>query len=194
VTAAFLPSVHGLHFDNRWPAGTPVLLGLGDAGNGLCGGMVFAAADLHRAGLPPPDDRDPPAPGTPLFRYLVRRQWDSVRVLAYYRRAVLPDPLPVRRALPRIVAALDRGRPVPLGLVTVRSFNPLRLVRCHQVLAYGHHGDVLRVYDPNQPDDDTVTITVDGAGPVVASTVDCDPIRGLFSMAYRYRDPTAALP
>lgn len=194
MTAAFLPSVHGLHFENRWPAGTPVLLRLGDAANGLCGGMVFTAADLHRAGLPPPVDRTPPAAGTPLFRHLARRQWDSVRVLAYYRRAVMPDPLPTRRALPRIIAALDAGHLVPLGLVTVRSFNPLRLVRCHQVLAYGREGNILRVYDPNQPDDDAVTITVNNDKQTITSTVDCDPIRGLFSMVYRYRDPTAALP
>ena len=51
----FLPSTSGLRFANAWPhvpdlavrfAGRNIL-SIGDAANGLCGGMTFVAADRH---------------------------------------------------------------------------------------------------------------------------------------------------
>ena len=67
--AGFLPSTHGLHYVNHWPhvpdlkVGTPFgEIGIGDAANGLCGGMAFAVADLWAAGqLAPPTSTDNPA-------------------------------------------------------------------------------------------------------------------------------------
>ena len=50
TTGQFRPSTHGLHFINFWPVGTPdytvnvPIVGqvtIGDANNGLCGGMVL---------------------------------------------------------------------------------------------------------------------------------------------------------
>src|SRR6516164_2952590 len=72
----FLPSRNGLHFPNSWPSEpnyTLSLLGqkvtLGNASNGLCGGMAYTVADLYlKRRLPPPDTVNPAA-GTPLFNY-----------------------------------------------------------------------------------------------------------------------------
>jgi hypothetical protein len=81
----FLPSSSGFRFPNRFPhvpvrrIGVPgvVSIPIGDASDGLCGGMVFAARDYFEAGRPPPEDPSPPAEGTPLFRYVVDRLFDS---------------------------------------------------------------------------------------------------------------------
>jgi hypothetical protein len=218
----FRPSVNGLHFDNHWPARTPAyvfnvpILGgvpVGDAGGGLCGGMAFTVADLYIAGLSPPARTDVPAAGTPLFQYIASRLLASFSipsgVLRYYYWANTHDHdtrvrsglarRTIRDQIPRVIASLDRNQLAPLGLVTVRSRNPGALGRCHQVLAYGYEraGSRLtfRVYDPNQHDDDTVTISLDtadiGRSMPITSTVRCDPIRGFFSVDYRYTDPSA---
>jgi hypothetical protein len=51
----------------------------GDAGNGLCGGFVFAALDLflHQPRLSPPPDTILPPPGGAIFNYIVGRLMDS---------------------------------------------------------------------------------------------------------------------
>jgi hypothetical protein len=183
VKTSFLPSRHGLHFDNAFPDGPALTfklgstsLGIGNAANGLCGGMVFTALDFWTRGLTPPSDTDPPAPGTPLFRHLVRRLIDSWHLpggpLAYFVRMTPWVPLPDRRLSAgmasqwsSIKAELDAGRPCPLGLVRVKSANPLHLGQNHQVLAYGYHlaGPSVRleVYDPNQADADNVALCLD---------------------------------
>ena len=69
TVAGFVPSVQGFHFANAWPAGPTVRLGpldprwvgIGDASDGLCGGMVYTIADLFAAGVPVPLDRKEPA-------------------------------------------------------------------------------------------------------------------------------------
>jgi hypothetical protein len=132
---------------------------IGDASNGLCGGMAFAARDHFEAGRPPPLDTEPPASG-PLFDYLVRRLFDSFNLptgpLEYLKlmNPRLPDGetfltrvglLPHGRAWrtiriewPAIRAGIDAGHPVPLGLVRAKSENPFDLKLNHQVLAYGY--------------------------------------------------------
>jgi hypothetical protein len=222
----FLPSTHGLHFSNWWPPGTPDIVvnvpivgevAIGDAGNGLCGGMAFTVADLYLGRLRPPPETTPPAGGTPLFDYLVNRLMASFNipsgVLTYYYWANTPDHdtgvWPVIRSglarmtvvdqVPQITASIDRGQPAALGLVTVRSLNPGDLGRCHQVLAYGYDWDgprvQIRVYDPNQPDADNITISLDTSNPAhttqIDSTVACDPIRGFFYTDYGYADPSS---
>jgi hypothetical protein len=192
----FVPSVNGLHFDNAFPDG-PVLsidlglttLNVGNAANGLCGGMVFAALDYWVLGGPPPPDTAPPAGGSPAFQYLVRRLIDSWALpngpLTYL---ALMNPLypdgdegvgPVKlhgrawrmvtQEWPAIRTSLEGGRPCPLGLVKLVSANPLDVGKNHQVLAYGYEqsGTSLRlaVYDPNQADRDDVVIALDVADP-----------------------------
>jgi hypothetical protein len=186
-------------------------LGIGNAGRGLCGGMVFAALDYWHAGVAPP--AEPPEPGTPLFRFIVRRLVDSWRLPAgvarYYRWMLLPDgdkragarPAGVasrttQRRWPGVRAMLDAGVPAPLGVVTVASANPLLLGLNHQVLAYGYEAAgsavTLRVYDPNVGPDDAVAIQWDaGAQPAVfASNLGLRlPVRGFFLTRYRPATP-----
>src|SRR5436305_14716185 len=88
VVADFVPSVNGFRFTNSFPhepdvrldLGPAGTIGLGDASQGICGGMAFAARDYYEARLPIPDIDSPPASGTPLFGYLVERLLDSFDV------------------------------------------------------------------------------------------------------------------
>jgi hypothetical protein len=200
--AGFLPSRHGLAFSNSWPSAPAVSLatpfgtiGIGDAARGLCGGMVFAALDYWHAQAAPPQAR--PAPGTPLFRFIVRRLVDSWRIPAgvarYYRWMNLPDgndtfsvlgksfpgrPGVSRRTIerqwPQVKARLDGGQPAALGLVTVATADPRRLGQNHQVLAYGYRlagSEVtMQVYDPNTGQDDGVHIRFAASAPDGAAT------------------------
>jgi hypothetical protein len=82
--AGFLPSTSGFHFSNSNFAHVPDLtlgvlgqqIKIGDASNGLCGGMAFAVRDYFETGKPIPSDKTNPSSGT-LFDYLVARLFDS---------------------------------------------------------------------------------------------------------------------
>jgi hypothetical protein len=193
----FLPSTSGFRFANDFPEvplrriGTgSVTVPIGDASNGLCGGMAFAARDYFEAGLPPPPDATPPAEGI-LFDYLVDRLFASFDLpFGPSRYLTLMSPLlpdgetvwsrlglaphgrawrMVRQEWPKVRRDIDEGNPSPLGLVRVRSHDPFDLKENHQVLAYGY--DLagtrlsLRLYDPNRPDRDDVTLSLDLADP-----------------------------
>ena len=230
----FLPSTHAFRFTNSFP-NQPVLripvpgLGsvpIGDASRGLCGGMIYAVRDMFEIGAPPPADTTPPAPGTPLYRYIVRRLFDSFDiprgVYRYYRLMSGPDADAVRGPLvrrgvgrtsivdewPRIRLDLDSGQLSPIGIITTRSADPLRLGLNHQVLAYAYvqRGLVvtLRVYDPNTPREraDDVTLTFDTGRqaqsdqPVpIEHTISIGgrPVRAFFRSRYRWADPRPAL-
>jgi hypothetical protein len=204
----FRPSRHGLGFTNSWPRRPAVriptpwgAIGVGNAGNGLCGGMVFAAADHFHARLPAPQER--PGPDAALYRFIVRRIIDSWRlpggVARYYRWMLLGDDAVAARTAegewPRIAALLDRGIPVPLGLVTVSSTNPARLRHNHQVLAWAREREggrvTLRVYDPNRGPRDDVTITFDAPAPAgFEHTLGIRrPVRGFFRVPYAPKSP-----
>jgi len=80
----FLPSTSGFRFANSFPhvpvrrIGIPGVISvpIGDASNGLCGGMAFAVRDYFEAGRPPAQRHDGSGEG-PLFDYLVDRLFDS---------------------------------------------------------------------------------------------------------------------
>jgi hypothetical protein len=214
----FLPSTHGFHFPNDFPSqplfeiplgttGIPI----GNASDGLCGGMTYAARDLFEGGLLPPTATEPPSRGTPLFSYLVRRAIDSFDLpsgpLRYMAWMSLPTEdfpfglkgLAWRTSLqewPRVKTDLDAGRLSSLGLIRARSFNPLDLGRNHQVLAYGYDLDAtggtvrLPVYDPNHPRDDSIAMTMAlgrTAGPVAYIEGE-DAVRGFFRTSPRPAD------
>lgn len=217
----FLASRNGFAFTNSWPPAPAVSLttalgeiDIGNAKDGLCGGMVFAALDYWYAEATPPQEQ--PKPKTPLYKFLVRRIIDSwhvpVGVSQYFTWMNLPDGdvgfsafgrkvvvehgvsgRTVSQQWPAIRKDLDRSIPCALGLVTVESRNPADLGQNHQVLAYGY--DVagltvtLHVYDPNSGQDDNVTLTFDTSHPAkpteFASTINIGhPIRGFFRTAY----------
>lgn len=195
----FRPSVHGFPFANCWPDGAPVVeiptpfgrVPVGNARLGLCGGMVFAALDHFLAGRPVP------ATATPaVFRYIARRQVASLSLpfgaLRYYAWQTRPA-LAARTATvewPRVKAALDAGRPVPLGLIQVRSRDPRQTIRNHQVLAYGYvpvRGFVVvRVYDPNHPGDDDLTLALELGHPAAhfRHSAEGPTVRGFFATRY----------
>jgi len=183
TVAGFLPSTHGFHFANAWPHGPtltfgpldPRMVGVGDAADGLCGGMVYTAADLFLAGVPIPADREPFANGSPRFNAIVRRQVESLYWLTVPVRYWLISALGGRfggdraRATlehewPKAKRELDAGRPALIGLIRVASVNPWQLTMNHQVMAWGYaedgRGVTLNLYDPNWPDRDDVTITL----------------------------------
>jgi hypothetical protein len=138
-----------------------------------------------------------------LYRFIVRRIIDSWRlpggVARYYRWMLLGDDAVAARTAegewPRIAALLDRGIPVPLGLVTVSSTNPARLRHNHQVLAWAREREggrvTLRVYDPNRGPRDDVTITFDTPAPAgFEHTLGIRrPVRGFFRVPYTPAPP-----
>jgi hypothetical protein len=200
--ARFLPSADGFAFTNSWPSAPAVsiptpfgTIGIGNAASGLCGGMVFAALDYWQAQVPPPVSQ--PAPGTPLYQFIVRRLIDSWHIPAgvaeYYQWMNLPDGdasltvfgrsvvsqrgvswRTIAEQWPQVRASLDAGVPAPLGLVTVASANPAQLGRNHQAAACSYQIEgsevTLQVYDPNSGQDDGVHIRFDTANPTAATT------------------------
>jgi hypothetical protein len=204
----FTPSVNGLHFVNAFPQEPAIVVDappfgrieIGDASNGLCGGMVFTVCDVFGTpGMTPVPALVPPAAGSPLFRYLVARlidSWDlpDAGFMKYYEWMVTPDhdtgwpPFFIRRGLAwrtiveewagRIRPELDAGRLCPLGLVTTASPDPADLGHNHQVLAYGYdltESDdlTLLIYDPNTPQRsaDDVRIGLSLASPSAATAI-----------------------
>jgi hypothetical protein len=223
----FLPSSSGFRFPNRFPRvpvrriGIPgvVSIPIGDASTGLCGGMAFAARDYLEASREPPRDPEPPSEASPLFRFLVDRLFDSFDLPAGPARYLelmnpsVPDADGVLTRMgigprgrsermiveewPRILADIEAGHPSPLGLVRVKSWNPIDLKLNHQVLAYGYRvadGRVtLRVYDPNRPGDDDMTLSLQVTDPrrsaPVRSSLPGRPVYSLFRVPYRPADP-----
>ncbi len=175
----FLPSVHGLHFPNRFPPGPtlrlgpldPRIVGIGDASAGLCGGMSWLVRERFEDGRPIDPDTVPPANASPLFQALVRRQvlsLDWLRTpLKFWRIGAMPPEHASLRARdiewPRIRADIDAGRLSMVGLVRHHGRSPWRLTQSHQVLAYAYetNGDevTIRIYDPNLPDRDDVVVS-----------------------------------
>jgi hypothetical protein len=211
----FLPSRHGLHFANAFPHEALVsitipgiaMLALGDAADGLCGGMAFTVRDLFEASVDPPPDTAPPPRGTARYDSLVERQLASLDLGAVALRLyelgspLLPDGAWAVRPLadvglaprgrsqvmaldewPAIKADLDAGRLSVLGLVRAIDVDPRSLGRDHQVLAYGYtlDGDALTIaiYDPNHPNDDAVRLSLSIADPSAPIAVAYSPDDG----------------
>jgi hypothetical protein len=180
----FLPSTNGFHFANRFPPGPtlklgvidPRWVGIGDAAAGLCGGMAWSTRERFAARRPIPPDTKAPANGSPLFRSLVRSQVQSLRWFLtswqfWWAGVIGPDrTLASTRdhVLPGLEGAIDVGRLPLVGLVRHSGPSPWAMTGSHQVLAYAYARDgattTVRIYDPNWPDRDDVSITVDVAG------------------------------
>ena len=97
----------------------------------------------------------------------------------------------VRREWPLVQAGLDAGRPAALGLIRVRSRNPLRMGENHQVLAYGYELDEasgslqIAIYDPNHGGRDDVALELNVSSPSDILSTTCEPFRGFFYTPYR---------
>jgi hypothetical protein len=175
---AFLPSTHGFKFANNFPndplftIDIPFIeeVDVGDASQGLCGGMVFVANDYYLSGKQIPQNETPPAKNTALRNDLVDRFIDSVDppigIIKSYLWMASDDSLAERtwdEEIPSIITDL-KTKPVPLTVIYVRSVNPFDNNKNHQVLAYGVKSKtkdkiVLKIYDPCFPKRDDITYT-----------------------------------
>jgi hypothetical protein len=220
----FLPSTRGLRFTNYFPHEPEIkiqlplgkTLGLGDAANGLCGGMAFVARDYFEANRPAPSDTDAPASDSALYKFVVKRLLDSFNLpLGIGRYLELMEPsfpdaspgfgLPGRSSVmlhdewPQIKADLDAGHPVPLGLLKVISDEPENLGKNHQVLAYGYDLDgsnlTIWLYDPNYPNRDDIQFqlsTANAHAPVkVTYTPSTEEVFCFFRTRYAPKAPPA---
>jgi hypothetical protein len=191
----FAPSTHAFHFPNEFPEGQAVRtldlgiteIPIGEASNGLCGGMTFAVRDYFEAGIAIPETPDAPAgEEDPLFTYLVDRLFASFDLphlpatLMTLMNPAYPDHdggllsklgadgrsrVMARKEFTKIREALDGGRLCPITLVKAKSVNPSDMGSCHQILIYGYQVDgtqlTLWAYDPNNPDNDELGIVLD---------------------------------
>lgn len=230
VTAAvkFLPSQQGFHFPNAFsgymlPLTVPFLSDSKVKGPyGLCGGMSAGAVDFLLAGREIIPDREPPKRGTRMHRYLFRRAMDSFAmgesILRFARWMLLPDE--GRNGTQRLTlmewekirAILDQNRLIPIGQLRAKADNFQKVSRDvwnnHQVMAYGYQENPdgsfeLRIYDPNCPNDDNVTIHIErvqvgeeNGNPVYGLASyerDCwdqhRVLHGFFAMPYEPADP-----
>jgi len=173
--SGFSAKINGFHFNDNALTGTypvitiPVLgtIYSGDASQGVCDGLAFAALDLflHNPCLAPPPDTTGPAANTPLFNYLTKRETDAFLAgnLSNFWKAFqwihTSDhdtgifPL-VTRGLawrtvtdewPAIKADIDAGKPSPVWAVTTPACpitnlpqTAKALANHHQVLVYGY--------------------------------------------------------
>ncbi len=217
----FVPSTNGLHYANFWP-NEPDLkityrgnnIPIGNASNGLCGGMAFVVRDLFEAHRLPPATTTNPAGDTPAFNYIVKRLFDSfnipVTVAQYFEWMNLPthdtefgpsgtSHLTIEDEMPKLRATIDSGHPCPLALVCIHSANPMDMGQNHQVLAYGYEDQgsmtTVWVYDSNHPDDDGVTITFDHTNPTHTTTFNYSTndhtVLGFFTVPYTASDPSS---
>lgn len=140
-------------------------LKLGKAERGLCGGMVFSALDYYYSNKRIPNinqlninDKDE------IFRYIVRRLFDSFQIQAVLTYYILQLPITeaeylnkhTSKQLDKILVKLKKGNPVPTTLILIKSYNPDRLGENHQVLLTHLHTlrdnlIEIKVYDPNYP-------------------------------------------
>ena len=224
----FAPDTNGFHFTNYFPHEPAIeikipfgpTLPLGDAANGLCGGMAFAVRDFYEAKQPTPPDTDPnpPPAGSPLYKFIVQRLLDSFNLpfgIGRYlelMQPAFPDVGPgfgisgrasvmVRDEWPHIKSDLDAGILSPLGLVKVKSSNPSDLGKNHQVLACGYDLNgtdlTLYLYDPNYPNRNDVTLQLSIASvqvpvPVVHTPVEPgEDVNCFFRTPYSPKPPPA---
>lgn len=223
----FIPSQHGFHFINAFPPvpdiTIPIPLGrieLGDASNGLCGGMAFCALDYFIAKHPIPTMKTPPTTGV-LFDTIVRRLLNSFNLpLGILGYIILMNPdypdgetrsgginfaphgrawQTIRVEWPIIKSILDSGTPCPLGLVRVKSKDLSQLGHNHQVLATGYDVNndnlTLFIYDPNHPNRDDLTLSLSLASPEQPTSITYSahdlPVYAFFHVKYKFRTPPA---
>jgi protease II len=95
---------------------------------------------------------------------------------------------------PKIKTDIDSGRLSPIGLVQIKSIDPFQMGKNHQVLAYGYDLNgtnlAIRLYDPNHPDDDAVTMSLSIADPQHTTSVTIGtPVWCFFKPDYAFSKP-----
>jgi hypothetical protein len=172
VRTPFNPADHGFKFVNNFR--NILVSELDITTGGLCGGMSYAALDYFFAGIPIPQQDYMPAEGLPLQSYLYDRQVTSLTGSADKWAEYSVNPGGARNReffnwglqagsgrLGELISYIDRGQPVPLGLLTVEELAPQAN---HQVVGIGYElgryiGDLgehiedlsIFICDPNDP-------------------------------------------
>ena len=210
----FLPSKNGWKFNNDFPHEPDIIInlpifgkiGIGDAYNGLCGGMVYSCLDYYLAGQPIPNIRTPPThkhilqtlffneDHSPVFKHIYKRLFDSFgfpcTTLKYYYWMSSWSSLfgkTVREF--KILKEKLKHRPVPLGMIRYYSVNPLKLGENHQILAYKIKGNACYIYDPDYALRDDITLTIDFEKKKIFHSEDGEQ-RGFFITDYSFVRPT----
>jgi hypothetical protein len=217
VRTQFAPSLSGWKFSNStWPsvANAQIDLGLftipiGDASNGMCGGMVYSATDIFLTGRAiPATTTNPRALGEPCFDYISTRLYDSFHLpggpLSTYITymgtgypAASRASVTLKEAIPRIRADIAAGWPSPIGLIGVISDSIISdLGKHHQVLVWSYRRNgrwvTLGIYDPNLPLRDDVEITIDAessTGVSLTHNTSMSNIFMFFHTGYTYNPP-----
>jgi hypothetical protein len=181
----FVPSVHGWHFVNAFsgfflPFSLPIIPGLTNPNSvyGLCGGMAAGALDLFLNNQTVPPTTAVPTNGSPIQRFLFKRQLDSMgllgeTILRFSDWMGLPDDTPhgtqkltygefEKKIRPR----LNKFIPTPIGLLYVKWQDSREIWLNHQVLAVRYERDTasrlrIFVYDPNFPNRDDIDIVAE---------------------------------
>lgn len=169
-------------------------------GRGLCGGMAFVARDRFEHGETGPIEASAPAFGTPLFREVVDRQFDSFGTLfqvpARFAVAAFEGDRrrlrhSVRTAWPAVRADIDAGRLSMVGLVRRAGSAVAAPDFGHQVVAYRYEASrdrvTIGIYDPNHPGDDNVELVLErGAdGEIRMAQSTGEPLLGLLALPWR---------
>jgi hypothetical protein len=176
------PLEHAFAFPNLFPGFAlpfrlPNFPGIREVNSvhGLCGGISAAIYDFYLCGRAVPDTKDIPQKGTPLYKYLYKRQTQTYgmigeTVMKFGEWMLMADEGPnsiqhrTFQSLQVIKNELDQGNAVILGLVYVDWRNGFQLWNNHQVLAYDYTDKEdgtktsLHLCDPNYPRYRSVTI------------------------------------
>jgi hypothetical protein len=107
----------------------------------------------------------------------------------------------VRQEWPSIKTQLDTGQPCPLGMICIKSSDLKRLGENHQVLAYGYdlvgNDLTLFIYDPNNHDDDDITLKLNIVDPEHKTSVTYsgpENVNCFFQTNYAFTMPPANAP
>jgi len=210
----FSPAKHGFQFANYFVNQIADVPGIGKLQTaGRCGGMSYCALDHYMARQPLPafkasdfGDKGVPPDGHPLADYIYQRQLDSFLTLSavkFITWSLSPDAgnFLVRGVTRRtkeeefkkLREAIDRGVPVPLGLIVARDLSALG--QNHQVVAYGYEFDektkhmTVYIYDVNWPGQEITLTSSKGEAGWVASSPGKERWRGWFVQDYAPRRP-----
>ena len=181
VMTDYVPEQYAFRFPNAfvnavWSGRIPPRVGrkYEISTSGRCGGMAFASLDFFhlRMPVPPvtPSDFLPsvvPPDGHPLADYIYTRQLhsmltrvggirDGVRYLRWSGQSTATILAKTTVEEQKVVASIDQGQPVVLGLIRATSKSLKAQGQNHQVVCYGYRSDAsghleFYTYDPNEP-------------------------------------------
>ncbi len=180
----FSPTRHGYHFINQFkgvplPFSIPEIPGLIRLSGtyGLCGGMSSSVYDHYLFRCEIPHRNTIPRTGSLLQRHLYRRQMDTFGTLGEYVlkfAAWMKLPDDTNEGLSCLTwheyrqfqERLENNLGSVLGILYEKGAQLNRLFLNHQVLGYAQYSQdadhaAIRIYDPNYPDRDDVTLRLE---------------------------------